>query len=302
MASNNPFAIIGLSPDAMRGLSNAQIKKVIKNLVRGLQSVHHEDVGGKPGKMSEINVAVDALSDPKAFDRYKKKYLHKSPQKKKISELENQLRETEKASLEEANRLWAYITTLTGHNIYEGATIVSARNVYVSDDVTQIKRRFLRGTDWHKMDSQIEAYTFYRMSIETGVLTKEFLQQSSPTSPVEIFLTRNESSDERVIVGCLSESEIRKLGGRESVLFLLQGAREIPNEGIAKLSGLARDRIITNEYHVDNFKVILPLLSPEITIGGMLFSLVINPNGLNHIEYDGRVVNRPINISKYGWL
>jgi len=98
MPSKNPFAVLGLSPDSLRGLSNEQIEVVITAIYRAFQKIHHPDKQGSLKKATRLNEAYEALNRskyPEAFEQYKRRFLQKSSLKKRVAELETALEETE---------------------------------------------------------------------------------------------------------------------------------------------------------------------------------------------------------------
>lgn len=91
MADPNPFEVLGLAPDALRGRSEKKIRMLVKLFGRSWSQVEHPDVeGGDTARFKAVQAALSELEDPEKFTRYKDSYLQ--PRKTKIEELSSELR------------------------------------------------------------------------------------------------------------------------------------------------------------------------------------------------------------------
>lgn len=90
----NPFAVLGISPDILRGLTNSQIGELVNGVSKTLQKICHPDkssssrLNARSGQISEANEFLDQKKHPDAFQHYLEAFLKKTPLKERMSELE----------------------------------------------------------------------------------------------------------------------------------------------------------------------------------------------------------------------
>ena len=59
---NNPFHILGLRADALRGLNDQQLDEVVQSAHRALAKIHHPDKGGRADAFQKISWARQQVS------------------------------------------------------------------------------------------------------------------------------------------------------------------------------------------------------------------------------------------------
>jgi hypothetical protein len=107
---SNPFHILGLNPDVLKGLNNETILNLVSKQARLLQVIFHPDnqVSGNEAKFKKVTEAINLLKtedDWQTFIYYKKKFMAKKPVQKKIQELDSDLAMTRTFSY----KLYEYI-------------------------------------------------------------------------------------------------------------------------------------------------------------------------------------------------
>lgn len=86
MAEINPFTVLGFAQRAFQGLSNKQIRSLVKSQYLAMAAIHHPDAGGKAKRFQEIQLAFAQLKEDADFDFWKKSFLRKH--KDQLAELE----------------------------------------------------------------------------------------------------------------------------------------------------------------------------------------------------------------------
>jgi len=90
---DNPFRVLGISPDLVRRLSDDKLQMVIDSQYKVLQRIFHPDTGGNTRVSTELNEARDLLdisTNPGAYLEYKSKYLKHKPKELVIAEYKKQ--------------------------------------------------------------------------------------------------------------------------------------------------------------------------------------------------------------------
>lgn len=78
--AKNPFQALGLSPSALAGKNDQQIKRLVQLVGRALAQVEHPDAGGDAERFNLLQNALAELGDSKKFSRAKERFLL-APQK-----------------------------------------------------------------------------------------------------------------------------------------------------------------------------------------------------------------------------
>lgn len=90
----NPFAVLGISPDMLRGLTDSQIGELVRGVAKTLQKICHPDkskssrLNDRSVQISEAIEFLDQKKYPDAFQGYLNAFLRKTPLKERMSELE----------------------------------------------------------------------------------------------------------------------------------------------------------------------------------------------------------------------
>jgi len=71
----NPFEALGLSPQALAGKTNIQIRKLIKAVGRAMSQVEHPDAGGDQSRFIRVQAALEELDDDGKFSKAKEQFL-----------------------------------------------------------------------------------------------------------------------------------------------------------------------------------------------------------------------------------
>ncbi len=94
--SRNPFAVLGITPEILRGLTKEQSAQLAKGAYLQLARIHHPDRGGKEKAFKEVSAAWEQINPdefPISFDDALNEYLR--PRAEALSKLQTKLAETQ---------------------------------------------------------------------------------------------------------------------------------------------------------------------------------------------------------------
>lgn len=100
MSTRNPFQIIGITPMALRGKNDHQVRKLLQLVGRAVIQVEHPDAGGNPERFKIVQNALEELEDPEKFSRFKRLFLQSS--QKQLAKLTDEV--AERTSLYQTSR------------------------------------------------------------------------------------------------------------------------------------------------------------------------------------------------------
>lgn len=89
--NSNPFDVLGLSPEALNGLTDLQIDTLISGVSKTLQKIYHPDVSKSKKSVersADISFALEQLNRqkyPEGYLNWKKTFMKKTPLKKRLS-------------------------------------------------------------------------------------------------------------------------------------------------------------------------------------------------------------------------
>lgn len=92
MSEKNPFTVLGFAPTAFQGLSDQDIRNLVKGQYRLLATIHHPDRRGNSERFKDVQEAFNKLEEDFEFDFWKNSFLRK--RKDHVAELEKELRQT----------------------------------------------------------------------------------------------------------------------------------------------------------------------------------------------------------------
>lgn len=69
--SKGYYRALGLNPNTLKGLSDAQAETILSGIYRAQAKVNHPDHGGNTDRMKSLNVAYEILSDPAKRRNYR---------------------------------------------------------------------------------------------------------------------------------------------------------------------------------------------------------------------------------------
>lgn len=112
----NPFQVIGVSPETLKGLNDKEIQEVIGSTYRALQKIYHPE-GSRPNekKNRELTAAREALDMEKNREQYlrlKETFLRPGLNKRRIEELESELADCAKQIERYSTRVGEYVTRI----------------------------------------------------------------------------------------------------------------------------------------------------------------------------------------------
>ncbi len=286
MAHKNPFEVLGLTPSAMRGLRDEQVKVLLKHVMRGLQAVHHPDVGGRDEKMAEINKAISDLKDPKVFSSLRKEYLKSTPSRKRMESLEIELAHTNELLFGQVSVLWDYFMCLFGSE--DSPNIFNLKDVYVSDTIHSHNRAIHSKID---PDGRILRGEVYILNVENAIPKRRYVERKGRNKPVEIY--KEVAYPTKRLIGSISDNVVTALGGLPGLLLLLQG-QITSNDGVLRMQGCGGKKRnmkwFENYVAVEHFKVIMPHLSPFVSSYSHLFAVNDVESEKPYITLEGRVI------------
>ncbi|MCX6800300.1 MAG: hypothetical protein NT091_04105 [Candidatus Falkowbacteria bacterium] len=289
MLERNPFVVLGLSPEAIRGLKSIQIQAIVKNLIRGLRFAHHPDRGGSNEKMQELNRAVEQLEDARKFMELKELFLKKSTMRQQIDSLEAQVTHTASALSIQLNTMLQFI--LCSHGLDSRPNIFGFEGDIFIRDIVRDKNAGDQQFS-QNMQGVISGDICFLLSIQRGVIVKKFLKRESRKNSIQIY--REQEFPKKKLIGALSNESIIQLGGKNMIIdFLHQGIPSIQPKALIgeRLKPMYHaQKRYANRISLECFKVIIANITPFIEMESMLFALNLGVDGESFVSIEGVVV------------
>lgn len=105
----NPFKVLGLTPEIVRKLDDAILIEAVKRNYRLLSRVFHPDAGGKSASFRELAEAYSLLDNPETFQTFKSEYL--KPRKDRLEELLVELEQAQEKLSRSTEQYRSYVKT-----------------------------------------------------------------------------------------------------------------------------------------------------------------------------------------------
>jgi hypothetical protein len=274
----NPFKTLGLNPEVLRGLSDDQIKQLVKTMFRQLQLIFHPDMEkGNDKRSTELNEVYSQIgpdSDPKDFLFYKQEFFKRTPAHEKITNLEDEIMSLQgminSMDLVSYERFWEFFSIATGLE-NQGPNVFNLR------DVTLRMVDYIRGQNQFVGESMCKKDTFFEMIFDDkGVITRREGKNK--------FQLPNKR-----VIGTISESESRLNGSIGQIIKKMTGQnfatlyesdlhdpnKQMPQNGAFKRivsRGVAETEEMVNYINFNSFFGICRMISPIIQKGSYLFA------------------------------
>ena len=91
MSKDNPFAVLGLDPSVLSGLSSVQVDTLVKGVANTLQKICHPDIISSNSKLAKRSIAINKAMEqldrkkyPQAFVSWREEFIKKTPMKQKL--------------------------------------------------------------------------------------------------------------------------------------------------------------------------------------------------------------------------
>ncbi len=269
----NPFAVLGLAPDALSGLSKKQIRVLIKHMARGLQSIHHPDLGGNVDIMVSVNLAMQDLENEVDFDRWKKAYIKVTAKNEQIKDLELQLKTARDLLLDKSNVVWEYLQCfyqLTSKR----RVIFNCQDVFLRDVIFCLSHP--KGSS---VTNVLYGELFY-LDSNAGVPTKRYLTTDRVTKkPLQ---GESKVFKNKLLIGSIDGNVIKDIDHLNELLFekkktplLLRGRRS------------KEKSFFPNRFPLELFKKLMVHMSPSIKMHSFVFAINLDDSS---VSLEGQVI------------
>lgn len=294
---NNPFRELALDAAALGDLTPEQLKRIIDSQYKALQMIHHPDHGGDENKSRALNEARDALSDLANIKLWREQAL-KAGVKARLQQQLDLAAKQYRAQLGLNLRLYVAMCRSASLGCYvdllglgQEQILLSHHSSMADMDKAMIGFRNDIEDDQKRKDArraarqeQIDSH-FTTLAIVNGRLMEtDHKQQSKDVS-------------NRLLVGIVSEMTIIKY---------FNGSSEPIHSFLAKVCRTGRQRPETRKlpfrYKVSsgkpgistqitwsNFVRMMPYLTMGLELGGQLFSMKLQPDGLPIFRLEGKI-------------
>jgi hypothetical protein len=284
--SQNPFVILGLNPDALRGLKDEQIMEFAKAMNKQFQRVHHPDIGGDEEKSQYFNQVFTQLEDvfknnPSSFKQIKIDFFKISKAKEKAVALEESIREQQEKGGTYLNLFVKYINSsrilLANKAKSDELNVfnISSRFLIIYDSVTSYRLGLAKKSAEmvHKKTGKIDD------SLVTIMINAD--RSIEMWRPKIVGKTLHPS---KILFGTMDQKTLEREFGSVTQFFtlisnpeLLDGsdinsAIQMLSKGQVSLPSEESVEQFTNRISPKVFSRIFSFLSPEISEGRYLFS------------------------------
>ena len=275
----NPFLVIGLSPEVLKGLNDKEIQELVGTVYRALQKMYHPD-GLRPNakKNRELTEAREKLDYEKNRDEYlsfKEAFLKPGFHKRRIEELEKEL----KFAQEKLEQCSARVSEHVTRELYEIAgkgnlplDVISMREVAL--DIGDVVRSLNSGS----VNTFRRAPKNQLLVDAQGNLSRSFGQEI-----VSVPATK--------LIGCIGENEqalfrdiLRDIAKERSDRLGIGGDVYEPAYRQAK----AR---IQRQYSIEDFIRFSFLMTPFLTRRAYIFSITILEEEAPIINFEGQTLS-----------
>lgn len=271
----NPFAVLGITPNVLRGLTAEDALKLAKSQYRALSTTHHPDKGGKEGAFAPLARAMEELADPVKLGGALKSYL--SPRRDQLAQLESELEDSDRRlrqTSEQASALLRQVAR-TGHIIGCRVLVQDTMSAWLKSEARKQNRSLgLNGSTSLVDVSTDKAGYILRRAAE---FTREVrLEDARPQKPdvywlrQDIWLSKNASY---AVSKTGKQTRLRIVGSIPIEKDLL----EYTGYGLRALAAFdsisERTQSITNGYTLESFPQLVPLLMPTIDVGRTLIGV-----------------------------
>ena len=169
----NPFTVLGITANAVRGLKDEEAATLVKAMHRALSMIHHPDRGGKQAKFRQLQEAleeVDCAANPEQFRYWRQQLLRTPKQQLADTDREQSLAETRQRTAEDG--LLEYAKASSGiATIPEGT-----RSILDLDDIRILIYETLVNTLVHRQNPASLVLDSYRscceLEVVSGVITR----------------------------------------------------------------------------------------------------------------------------------
>ncbi|MES2931367.1 MAG: J domain-containing protein [Patescibacteria group bacterium] len=251
MADPNPFEVLGLAPDALRGRSEEKIRALVKLFGRSLSQVEHPDVeGGDMARFKTVQAALSELEDPERFKKHKDAYLE--PRKTKLEKLSSDLQSATAVARRTKRQREEYQKAIAGALSRPHIRDLSGFQLTLHDTL-EYERQYERHMSRTQMAALFSKLTFKA----DGSVTHE--------------RQRREVNVLRTPLGCIPKQSLTVRGG---ILGLLNSCQ--PSLDTARISGKSRSGPVPGTRKIPwvYAEPILKRLTPQIVPDSFLFSAV----------------------------
>lgn len=275
----NPFQVIGVSPEALKGLNDKEIQEVIGSTYRALQKIYHPE-GSRPNEkknreLTEAREALDMEKNREQYLNFKDAFLRPGLNKRRIEELEGELALCNKQIERYSARVGEYVTRIICESMGKDKLPM---------DVTALRSISLTIGDVVKSMNLRAVNTFRRQgkcSIEidgNGNIGRGDGKNITPVPSTKLF-------------GCIQEKEQELF--REIYKGLMK--KRIEKIGIGAFDAtMFQERVpIRKTCSLEEFMKFSYLVSPFITRRAYLFSITVSEDKDPTVNFEGQLLSEP---------
>lgn len=293
MPVKNPFSIIGLSPDFVRSLNAVQLTTILGHYSKGLASSFHPE-GKSPDqkRFNETRQAIEELKDPKDRDEWRRQYIKKTPVRVRMDEMDVACDTALETIKSQSKRQEQFILAAFGFG--SCLNIFHCEGIWVSDIMSQSRL----GTG---KKGAIPPRSVFRLSIDAGLITKEYVSREKQSDPGYIASTEKPANTR--IFGAIPDATVIQVfhnrANMMSILFSENPAEDSTRIGTKKVATRKLPNCISlknqkNRIAMSVFRdSILPYLTPSLEDASTIFGLNMVGTKEAFVSIEGVVICRP---------
>jgi hypothetical protein len=279
--NRNPFQILGLSPDALKGRKDDEIQELVNAMYRTLQKFYHPE-GTRPNEekyreLVDVRDVLDIVKNREGFLVAKKSFLNAVPYRKKVEEMESRIAEAENLLARSSGRVVEHVMrSIFAHVKSEenprDITSLRCVTIELADVVAHMNRGFDRSFESKKTMNILELDSEGRV---TRIMNGEKVKQP-----------------ETILIGCVSHEDqplfkavYYDLMKQSRVNLAIESGSISPKRGGEKIP-------VRRSCPLDEAMKFMPLLRPFLSKYSYLFSASISAERGIVINFEGQPVNK----------
>jgi len=287
---NNPFQILGLNPDTIRGLKDEEIFMLVESQYKALQKIFHPDKPRgdeeKSKLISDAREILDPKKHPEEFAVFKKQFLKKSSMKSQIDRLKTELKTANNLTklfyLVLLNYLQASADICDKTTVFNiEPCIISLHDYRLGMNIPFFEREKIRRN--HKKRKKNPA--FFELEVNTD------------SSITKIRLGKR-TNFTKTLIGTISPSMLTGKKGLDTMSRVLKLAQPIWTNDSAAIkslfSGKKMDysKIIDAEEKIptESFMPIMGMIRPQLHVDDYLFSIGQDDKG-TFFTFEGTILS-----------
>ncbi|MFC1599058.1 DnaJ family molecular chaperone [Patescibacteria group bacterium] len=291
----NPFQILGLNPDTIRGLKDEEILILVESQYKALQKIFHPDKPRgneeKSKLISDARMILDPKKHPEEFEVFKRQFLKKSSMKSQIDQLKTELK-----TAKDLTNLF-YLVLLD--YLKASADISDETTVFNIEPCIISLHDYRFGMNLPLFESE----ELHRKHKEKKNNPAFFELEVNADNTITKIKLGDKTNFTKTLIGTISSSMLKKKKGLDTMSRVLKLAQHVWSPEMAIMKGLMTgkrtdySKVVYAEERIpaESFMPIMGMVRPQLNVHDYLFSISQDHKG-TFFTFEGTIVDiKPLN-------